>query len=55
MEIKMQKKNEEGKIIIKLVPQDLSAFYKNAGWDFVTKEKQVPETEGRLLSNKKEQ
>lgn len=53
MEIKMQKRNDKGKLIIKSIPKDISAFYKNAGWEFVKQEKTIKENEGKLLSNKK--
>jgi hypothetical protein len=54
MERKMQKKNEEGKIIIKNIPEDLSAFYLNAGWEFVKKQPKPQESEVKTLLNKKE-
>ena len=36
-EIEMQKKNEQGKMITKKVPESLSSFYKTIGWTFVEK------------------
>lgn len=31
--IKMSKKNEEGKIIVKDIPNNLYSLYKNLGWE----------------------
>lgn len=33
--IKMQKKNEDGKIIVKEIPLNLESLYKNLGWEVV--------------------
>lgn len=36
-EIKLEKKNSEGKIIIKKVPESIAPFYINIGWEFPRK------------------
>lgn len=47
--VKMVIKNNDGKEIVKDIPENLSAFYKNAGWNFY---KEIVKTKNE---NKKKQ
>lgn len=52
-EIKVKRKNEEGKTIEKSVPKDLVSNYLLIGWELVKeKEKEMPKNEPLVKDNK---
>lgn len=51
--VKMFMLNEQGKKIVKDIPENLTSLYKNVGWDFVKEENKPTETKEIILGKSK--